>query len=120
MANIVFVVEACSWQYVKSWRHLVATEEDLQHALDMIHLSVNPLTVSAVELRDYIDGRGELASRVELAGQFAIMQNLIKRVAQILAQGLVKTEIVSSEVVDEGDELEKVVYHDVFVRLPCG
>ena len=115
MSEIVFVVDSYAWQYVRIAQKFVVSEKQLQCAIDSLHTSINPLSVDAIELRDYLDGRGELAVRVELSNQTSVIRRLLENIAPLVALGDAKSEIVSVSAQDF-NELERVKYVQAFVR----
>jgi DNA-directed RNA polymerase specialized sigma54-like protein len=116
VADIVFVVDAYSWQYVTTRQHISVSEDELQEALDILDSSLNPLGVDAIELRDYLDGRGQLTLRVELANQQQMLRNLLERVSHCVSQGDSRVEVLGVKARDDG-QLERVQYQRAFVRI---
>jgi hypothetical protein len=116
MAEIEFRVNAYAWHQVKTCRKFAVTEEQVQRALDALEEGMNPLGVNATELRDYLDGRGELALRVELGGADKVMQALLTRIAQLLAQYSVPDQETQHETVGIS-ELIRVEYVGARTRV---
>jgi hypothetical protein len=110
MSNFEFCVRADSWCYVTSRRVFSASEAQVQDALDALDPSLNPLNATAAELRKYVNGIGELALRVELAGTYKAMQALLACVAQLLAMDGLPYEDSERAIVEDSHAPIRVKY----------
>lgn len=75
--------------------------EELQAVLNHLKPGDNPLQVTAAELRDYLDGRGQYATVAVLAAHQQQIRELLNRIAtQIVEDGITPEK-------DLGDELRE-------------
>jgi hypothetical protein len=110
MSKFEFCVRADSWCYVTSRRVFSASEEQVQGALDALDPSLNPFNATAAELRHYVNGIGELALRVQLAGAYKGMQALLARVAQVLAMDGLPYEDSEPAIMQDSADPIRVIY----------
>ena len=105
MAKIVLEVDMSEWQYIKSTEHITLTEEELSKVLSELDSEDNPLSVTAGELIEYLDHKGERATLVALADSGQKMAYLIDAIGQHVACEGYPTECAGWEMLDSRGDI---------------
>lgn len=102
--KFVFKYSSRTPQVLRKVRCAELSEVELQCMLDQLDSSQNPLRATARELMDYADGRGQLATRVQLSGDQAKVVGLVNALAQTVHYSDAIGRLVEQGVIEEGDE----------------
>jgi hypothetical protein len=98
MAGIVFDTEYSETVvYRKCYRYAVS-ERQLARVLESLTPEENPLKVEAKELTDYLDGKGELLTRVGYASAQGKILKLLDNIAKRLRRFGLRGTVVDSAV----------------------
>ena len=115
MCKIIFEVDSFEWGLIRTRERATVSEDELKKLLSELNEHENPLGVEATELRDYLDGRGQLLTRVALMGAKKQMDELLDRIAERSRRLHAPAEVLERAMVnpDYGDE---TVCHRAYTR----
>ena len=85
-------------------REIEWTEVQLQLQLDQLTKYENDLNVTARDLMDYLDGRGQLATYIGVAGREDDIRELLNRLAHAARYSENQSTLIEHGVGEEGDE----------------
>ncbi len=108
MVKVILEVDTFNVELVRTRRRVELDEWQLRLVLAKVVPEENPMCVEASELREYLDGIGQLATRVELTGAQQTIRSLLDSMARVLdEEGFVlghgERSIVPMSTADDGD-----------------
>lgn len=91
-------------QVLQRLRELVLTESELQILLNRIGAEEFDVNPTARDLIDYMDGRGEFATYVEIASRQEDVECLLNRISHDAHYSQPDSPVVEHSIIEEGDE----------------